>query len=1139
MVFGRAAVTLADDESGMTWGVSAMTLKPAYSHKPSSGELLTNDANTISLNRFYRAGGTGPAPQPTDCRVSYDADTLFVIFHCAESDMSFPATNRDADWYSLLDVPPDQDPSFPDKVDLFIRPNPRQALYYQFAVTLDGSKFGCEHSLHPPAHGQSNDDDDLPERLSKVTAFKASVSRGSDEWTVVLRIPWRTIGGKPRDYFGLLPIRTRWRDGEVASPVAFDFTERPPMDLFIETHFSGSPGVHVYDSSLCRLPSGLERWQKPALLSYPDIRTVHAVWQMEQSLSQPTDKYNFGRRVFLVQRWTDLMALEGFDFRIGRGSLVPRNMDLYSIRRKVNGDLQYGGSSNAYQSLDAYLHQLDSVSRRWFADGSPGDIGSWEPVSRINSFETNHNVLVLNCSADGHPVNLHLSLPETGGVRLYAGKQGFFKPDKLLPLNLSESADSCSVTAPDGKLNIRQAPFEISMCDAAGNPVIQIGPNDLAFRFGTNGQIAAVDFRNNLQSNDVIYGFGEQYDHFNENGHVLTLWGMDDWNGNTVGLMNETYKPIALFHDSRGYTIFDDSTYRLRADAGATDPREYRLTQFGPIFDYYIWTGPAGRAIESYTDLTGKPILPPKWAFGPWMGRTGRGWLAVSHNAVAEEERVTERFAQLDIPHSAIYSEGPGQDSAALNQFMAARDIKVLSWFWPVVSESGQAKLLPGVPRDELPILNCGNPKTTEELGYVDFTNPNALPLMRAWWEHRLDIGVAGSMVDFGDRVPESAVFYDGRRGDQMHNFYAYDYHRTIREVFQEKRGKDFILFGRAAAPGDQRWVAQFAGDHPANFPGLQSVLTGALNLCACGFSIWGSDLGGFLGWPEPGVYMRWDEFACFSPLMRCHGRTPREPWNYGDAAVANYKRLAWVRENLLNYIYNAAADSHESGVPIMRSMAFAWPHDAAAAHADAQYMFGPDLLVAPVITDDNMKTIIFPPGQWTSLWTGASVPGPTRLTADVPLNAIPVYLRPGAIVPVYLNPDLQFGQSMTAGSVKALIVTPPEKSESAKFEFDAPPLNAPVIRTPGFSVNLQPETNGFAITLGDLEAYLLLYGMNTVSSVTVNGRVLPEVAGTEVSSMPAGWQRDPGKARVIVRLPVERATKRIQIIVTFHSTAS
>ncbi len=1110
---------VAQDDTAPAWGVSAMTLKPGYSVNPSADELLTNEANTISLNRFYRAGGTGLTSQSSECRVAYDTNDLFVIFRCAESDLSFAAKNHNANWYSLLDTPWDQDSDFPDSVSLFIRPDVNHSYYYQFAVTKEGSIFGCKRQL-----GSFSEDDDQESRVrvQKVADFTATVLSGTNEWTVLLRIPWSTIGGKATNDFGLLPIRTRWRNGEVSSPVAFDFTERPPMDLFIETHFSGGPGIQVYPDTLCRLPSGILRWQNPALLSYPDSETVRQIWHMEQSLNEPTTQDNLGRRLYLTRRWTDMMSLEGFDFRTGRGSIVKENMDLYAVRRQVNAALQKSDIQGACRALDVYLHELDGVSRRWFADDSPGDIGHWDTISGVNGMETRNNVLLLHCLAGGHPVDLHLSLPRSGGVRLYAGTEGFFKPEAVLPIKVPSSSNGCGIGIPSGTITIDTAPFAISFSDAVGRAVLRIEAADIAFRFTPDNRIKAVDFRNALSPNDVIYGFGERYDHFNENGHVLTLWGMDDWFGNTVGLMNETYKPIALFQNTRGYMIFDNSTYRLRADIGATEPDGYRLTQQGPIFDYYFWIGSPENAMVSYTDLTGKPILPPKWAFEPWMGRTGRGWSAPSHNAVAEEERVTERFSEMDIPHSAIYSEGPGADSSALNQFMAARDIKVLSWFWPVVSESDQATRLPDVPWGQMPILHCGDPKATRELGYVDFTNPNALKLMQAWWKHRLGIGVAGSMVDFGDRVPEDATFYDGRRGEEMHNFYAYDYHRTVAEVFREKRGSDFILFGRAAAPGDQRWVGQFAGDHPANFPGLQSVLTGALNLCACGFSIWGSDMGGFQGWPAPPTYIRWDEFACFSPLMRCHGRTPREPWNYGANAIVDYKYFAWVRENLLDYNYNAAADSHDTGIPIMRSMPVAYPDDLLAAHADAQYMFGRDLLVAPVVTENDQKTVRFPPGQWTSLWDGKTISGPTDFTTDVPLDTIPVYLKPGAIVPVDLNPELQFGQSLTAGSVKALIVTVPESSQTAKFDFAAAPISpAPASPTPGATVSVQPEINGFVVTLTQFDTdYLLVYGVNALASVKVKGAELSQIDGQKFSTMPTGWQPDARQNRVVIRLP-------------------
>jgi alpha-glucosidase (family GH31 glycosyl hydrolase) len=499
-------------------------------------------------------------------------------------------------------------------------------------------------------------------------------------------------------------------------------------------------------------------------------------------------------------------------------------------------------------------------------------------------------------------------------------------------------------------------------------------------------------------------------------------------------------------------------------------------------------------------------MLPPKWAFEPWMGRTGRGWAKPTHDPVAEEESVVKRFAALDIPHSAIYSEGAGADSAALNQFMSAHGLKVLSWFFPVIGEGTQRKLMPEVKTNDLPVL-----RTQDPWQHVDFSNPNALELTRRWWKHRLDIGVAGSMVDFGDRVTEDAVFHDGTRGDAMHNFYAYAYHRTYSEVFREKRGDDFILFGRAAAPGSQQFVAQFGGDHAANFAGLQGVLNGALNLCACGFSTWGSDLGGFLGWPEPAVYMRWTQFACFSPLMRCHGRTPREPWNYGDDAVANYKYYAWVRENLLDYIYDAAIAAHETGIPIMRSLPVAFPGEPQLATAGGEYMFGPDLLVAPVVSDDDTKTIALPSGRWTDLWNGQMFTGPASFTAKVSLDKIPVFMRAGTIFPARLSSDLQFGHSFTSNQVNALVLVLPERTSAWA---DAQNTNR--------TARIEPHLDHFDISLSAASGFnaLLIYSAPAVTAVNRNGNDLP----------PADWQLDHAANRLSIHVPPGQDAANIEV---------
>ncbi len=1084
------------------WGTDAITLAPACAETVSLTNLLADAGSSVSLGRFYRAGGANLPVTPTECRVAHTANELLVTFRCTEKTMAYPAISHGVNWYSQLHSPAEQDAAFPDKVDLFISPDMNKPLYYQFAVTLDGQYFGTKrHALAPQA--QSDEEQKTAGNFDKVSGFSAAVSQGTEEWTVLLRIPWKTIGGRPAARFGLIPVRTRWRQGEVTSPVAADFNDRPPVDLFIETGFSNTLAAPSASGCLRRLPSGTLRWRRPALLSYPDKATIREIWDMEQSLTRPTDASTFPQRVQLVQRWNDLLTLEGFNFRPVTGSIAPDDMSPWLVRRSVNAALRANETGKACQLLDAGLKKLDAVSRKWFADGSPGDIlaNEWKAITQLTGMEVQDRTLILHCAIKDRPMDLCLSLPQSGGVRIEANAEGYFKPADLLPLEIHPAPNGHFIAMTAGKIIITENPFAISFIDAAESPVLRIDPAQIAFRFDADGKVVATDFRNRLDPDEVIFGFGEKYDRLNQHGNVLTLWGVDDWFGLTAGIAGQSYKPVPVFHSSRGYSIFINSSYRLRADVGKTRPDQYRLTQQGPVFDDYFWIGPPERALASYTALTGKPLLPPKWAFEPWMGRTGRGWSDFGRrDPVVEQKRVIKQFAKLDIPHSAIYAEGSGADSPALNDFAAARGIHVLSWANSCISKKTQARFLPEISPFELPILNAG---ASPDVDYVDFSNTNAMELCRRWWAHRLHVGVAGSMVDFGDRTPEDAVFHDGQPGDAMHNFYSYDYHKTYSEVFREKRGDDFILFGRAAASGSQRWAAQFAGDHPANFFGLHQVLTGALNLSACGFSTWGSDLGGFLGWPDPAVYMRWTQFACFSPLMRNHGRTPREPWEYGKPALDNYKRCAWLHENLLNYIYNAAVLAHQDGIPIMRSMAVAYPQEPSLAGVNDQYMFGNDLLVAPIITEDNTRTISFPAGKWTDLWDGSVTTGPARVQFPAPLDTIPVFLKEGAAIPMRLGKNLQFGDSLSAGQVRALVISSPRKGKAISSDLAG-------------GVTFRPSVSGYVLTgktFSEIQ-FLLLYGTD-ITGVRLDGKVLQS------------WPDNQNTGRIAVRLPEESGSVR------------
>jgi alpha-glucosidase (family GH31 glycosyl hydrolase) len=159
---------------------------------------------------------------------------------------------------------------------------------------------------------------------------------------------------------------------------------------------------------------------------------------------------------------------------------------------------------------------------------------------------------------------------------------------------------------------------------------------------------------------------------------------------------------------------------------------------------------------------------------------------------------------------------------------------------------------------------------------------------------------------------------------------------------------------------------------------------------------------------------------------MRFHGTTPREPWEFGDEAVAIYKKYAWLRESLLPYIISSARKANESGLSIMRPMAMAFPQARIPATCDDQYMFGDDLLVAPMVRSGTTRAVQLPPGVWTDFWTGEELAGDRKIEFPLPLNKIGVFLRAGAAVPLDLAVSLVAGESMSKGRVRAILATRP-----------------------------------------------------------------------------------------------------------------
>ena len=228
---------------------------------------------------------------------------------------------------------------------------------------------------------------------------------------------------------------------------------------------------------------------------------------------------------------------------------------------------------------------------------------------------------------------------------------------------------------------------------------------------------------------------------------------------------------------------------------------------------------------------------------------------------------------------------------------------------------------------------------------------------------------------------------------------------------------------------------------------------------------------------------------------MRFHGTEPREPWEYDAFTVKVYRYYAWLRENLRPYIVSAAAEAHKLGIPIMRPLAMMYPEDQEVTKVWDEYLFGEDLLVAPVSDETEEREVYFPEGRWISLWNlKEEINGPVRIRVSVPIDKIPVYIREGSFLPLRLNESLKLGESMSRSETGMILAVVPQKdgtSEETLYERSGAETYCCVKRN--------EETIQIRISGRNAGPYLMIAGVNWKNSeIIVNGRRLRVVASRD-----------------------------------------
>ncbi|HEY1185315.1 MAG TPA: TIM-barrel domain-containing protein [Bryobacteraceae bacterium] len=281
----------------------------------------------------------------------------------------------------------------------------------------------------------------------------------------------------------------------------------------------------------------------------------------------------------------------------------------------------------------------------------------------------------------------------------------------------------------------------------------------------------------------------------------------------------------------------------------------------------------------------------------------------------------------------------------------------------------------------------------------LDFTNPATV----AWYQDKisslLKMGVGAIKVDFGEAAPLTGVYANGRTGFYEHNLYPLRYNQAVAEITRKVSGEN-IIWARSAWAGSQRYPLHWGGDAGNTDTGMAAELRGGLSFGLSGFTFWSHDIGGFTAKTPEELYRRWLPFGMLTSHSRCHGAPPKEPWEYSPAFLDLFRRTDEMKYRLMPYIYAQAKYSTQHGLPMVRALFIEYPNDPGAWQVDNEYLFGSDILVAPLLEENSTgRDVYLPAGEWIDYQTGKSYSGGWH---RIEAGTIPVVMlvRDGAVIP-------------------------------------------------------------------------------------------------------------------------------------------
>jgi alpha-D-xyloside xylohydrolase len=619
------------------------------------------------------------------------------------------------------------------------------------------------------------------------------------------------------------------------------------------------------------------------------------------------------------------------------------------------------------------------------------------------------------------PFSIEFITPRTFRIRAATGAQEAPEEESLMlakgkvtpsePWDFRKTEGGYSYSSEFGSVEVREDPWRIEIRDSKGKLLTRtthrtdndstytpLVPFSFVRRASDYSRSVAAVF--SLGPGERIYGCGESFTSLNKRGQKVVLFA-DDANG----VQNETmYKPVPFFMSSNGYGMFMHTSTPITLDIGKYFSSINSIMIGDDKLDLFVFLGEPKDILDEYTDLTGKAPMPPLWSFGFWQSR-------ITYFSEEEGRMVADNLRVHRIPADVIhfdtgwfeedwrcdyrFAESRFKDATKMISDLKAQGFHTCLWQLPYFVPKN--RLFPELLEKDLVVRDRSGNLPYED-AVLDFSNHEAVK----WYQEKigglLRQGVGAIKVDFGEAAPLNGIYHSGRTGFYEHNLYPLRYNKAAADITREINGEN-IIWARSAWAGSQRYPLHWGGDAATTNGGMAAELRGGLSFGLSGFSFWCHDMGGFVTTTPEELYRRWAAFGALSSHSRSHGTPPKEAWEYSGGFLEYFRSVIEMRYRLMPYIYAQARASAENGLPVLRALFIEYPHDPGAWLVEDEYLFGSDMLVAPMMESGRGRDVYLPGGSWIDYQTGKTYTGGWHFIEKGEIEII-ILVRDGAVIP-------------------------------------------------------------------------------------------------------------------------------------------